>query len=112
MDWTSLKKSADIALSGITVVIERTDSSISSIVLTDASGHQVRCSSPYGMSIYVPKAPEKKTVHLVKASALDGAASVEERFEQEFEAKERARDLERAGADAVQIVPIEEEIFF
>lgn len=116
MNWTNVKKASDIELSGIEVLIDKTDNTINVVTLTDACGNTIRIRmSSYTMYVEVPAKPV-----MVKHYAVQGKVAgltVSETFESKYEADNRRDELisaVRYGEDEavkVEEVEVPEEVF-
>lgn len=92
MNWTKVKNGKQVVLDGITIEIDRSDTSVMSITLKDAAGHVVRARyESYNMYIEVPAAP--KTVEKVALNGTVLGLPVKEVFDSEYQANDRKEEL-------------------
>lgn len=96
MKWQTIKTASEITLDGIKAEIEMHNGSVKSVELTDAKGGRLKaCLDSYSLSILIPAKPEMKDAYLLKGEFR--GLSVKELFEQEYEAKQRLRDITDGG---------------
>lgn len=107
--FRTAKSRQDFTLAGVDTAIEEQNGSVTKVTITDANGKSLSFSSVYGMTVLVPKEPEKETKHVVTGTIAK--VPVREVFDDSYTALERERELTRAGAE-VETAPEEVEIPF
>jgi len=114
MEFTSIKNKSEIVLKGVTVEIERHDSVIRAITLTDADGNVLKINhGDYsGLKVMVPTKPKQVEKFAVKGNLL--GINVNEQFDDKFEAEQRVNEINRKfDTDvAVQPVMVDEDVPF
>lgn len=92
--WTGVKHNSEVELAGVTVEIDKTDTTLNCITLTDANGNTARIRmSSYSMYLEVPAKPK-----LVKKFAVKGTfrgIDVNEVFDNQYQAEDRSAELDR-----------------
>jgi len=116
MIWESAKSAKQIVLDGVTVEVDKADSSLVSVTLTDSKGNKVRVRhNSYNMCVEIPAAPKLVDKFVVTGDVV--GVPVSEVFDNKYEAENRRDDLvnetrnERATV-SVEKIQIEEEIPF
>lgn len=98
MNWDNIKGVGDIALDGIKAEIEMHNGSVKSIELSDGKGGRLKASlDSYSLCLLVPAKPKMKDAHLLKGEFR--GLPVKELFEQEYEAKQRLREITDGSDD-------------
>lgn len=106
----SLKRGERPILDGITITQERRDSQLHAVTFTDAQGHVVKIAlQSYCLVLLVPQEPEKVKKEIVHGEIA--GVKVREEFDDAFQAHQRQRELEGAGA-TVETVTEEVEVPF
>jgi hypothetical protein len=102
MDWETAKP-VDLSLDGIKISVERRDTRVESITLTDKAGHTVRLGHRdyQGITLYRPAKAKEVDAFVVKGEVI--GLKVSETFETEHEANRRADALGEAPGAAVKV---------
>jgi len=111
MNWETIKTSKDASvLDGITVEVDKTDSSFRSITLLDKSGSKLRVRiDSYNLYIDVPAKPKTEKRWAVKGEYR--GLPVDETFEDKYEATQRRNEIDY-GNEAITVSEVEVEIPF
>jgi hypothetical protein len=92
MNWTKIKSSKQVALEGVSVEIERSDTSLIAVTLEDSRGNKLRVRlESYCMITEIPALPK-----MVEKIALKGTVlglKVEETFDTARGANDRKEEL-------------------
>lgn len=92
MNWTTPKSQKEVLLDGVTIEIDRNETTFLSVTLTDASGRKIRVrKNDYSVVLEIPKPAETKEKFAV-VGTLRGVP-VSETFDHEYEALQRQNDL-------------------
>ena len=100
-DFRTAKTGADFSLVGVTVSVENHNGSPNSVTVVDSTGKALKILSTYGISVLVPKEPEKETKHVVSGKIV--GVPVREVFDDSYAALERERELQRAGGEVATV---------
>ena len=93
MLWQTVKHSKDVVLQGISIEIDKVNSSFSLVTLTDAAGNKLRIrQESYNMQVEVPAKPEKEKKWAVRGEFK--GLQVDETFDGKYEAESRRDDLD------------------
>ena len=110
MNWETIKTSKDAVLEGVSIEIDKSDSSTTSVILTDVNGLKLRVRlDSYSMKVEVPAKPKTEKKWELKGEFK--GLPVEEKFDSEYEAKSRRDELEYGNED-IAISEIDVEIPF
>lgn len=110
MNWETVKTNKDAALDGISIEIDKSESSITAITFTDKSGGTLRVRmDSYTMRAEIPAKPktEKKWALKGKFKGLP----VDEKFDTAYQAEARRDDLDYGNKELV-VEEVEVEIPF
>lgn len=102
MKWETVKSAKDVVLEGLSFEIDKTDSSLNSVTISDAAGNQFRVRmSSYSMYLEVPAKPKMVEKFAVKGSVL--GLDVNEQFDNEYEAGKRKEELDGAYGASIDV---------
>lgn len=111
MNWSSIKKPADLKLDGVTFECEYRDKVLSAVTATDKSGNAIRfVQENYNFHAMIPAAPEKKTVHVVKGTVREIGTEIREEFDELYAANGRRSEIEQADVCKDVTVTTEEVV--
>ena len=116
MIWTTPKSAKDVQLDGVTIEIDKKDTSFLSVTLTDKSGHKFRTRyENYSLSLEVPQPPETKDASVLSGNVM--GLPVRETFEDDYKAIQRKGELTRNLDDGqfdlkIETEPVEQDIPF
>ena len=97
MNWTNIKRPADLKLDGIAFDCEFRDKSLAAVTATDKHGNAIRLVlENYSVRALVPAPPEKKTVHVVTGQVRGIGTPIREEFDEPYAANSRRSEIEQA----------------
>jgi hypothetical protein len=109
MDLKTVKKSADVALTGVTTELEVVDGHVARVKITDANGRSVFIRhTGYSLEVMVPAPPKMVERFQVKGS-IKGIDFCE-RFETEFAARQRIDEIGPDNEVTPEKIEIQEEV--
>ena len=116
MIWTTPKSAKDVQLDGVTIEIDKKDTSFLSVTLTDKSGHKFRTRyENYSLSLEVPQPPETKDASVLSGNVM--GLPVRETFEDDYKAHLRKAELTQTLDEGqfdlkIESEPVEQDIPF
>jgi hypothetical protein len=114
MKWQSTKSSDQVSLAGVKVEFVKEDASITELIIRDSRGGVIRVKKGEAYSsninVLVPAPPEKKKV-FVLAGRFQDVVDIRETFGSDSDARDRLRELQRAGGVSdLKVEPEEIEV--
>lgn len=111
MKWEKVKDSKELQLEGIIIDAVLVGSEVKTIRLTDVKGKCIQIqNTSYATQAFVPAPPEK--VKKFRVTAKVCGIDVAKDYDEEFEAKQKQRELDALGEGSPKLEEVEVEIPF